>query len=342
MAHNYFLVVLTGLMTVLFGLFGYFIALKPNQTSITSPIATQYEYQSVSGPIQPIPKIKSIDSDWVKLGKALFNSPLLSKDNTVACSTCHNVNEGGDDGFPVSIGVEGGIGTRNSPTVLNSIFNFRQFWDGRSADLAEQVQGPIHNPIEMGSNFPDIIIKLNQVPEFVQSFRSLNPDGITEQAIIKAIVTFEESLVTPHSPIDQYLLGDTNALTEQQKRGFSKFKSFGCVSCHQGRNIGGNLYQRIGRLNDVPKKLLQDEGRFVLTKHEYDRFVFKVPTLRNITKTAPYFHNGSVATLEEAVTIMAKGQLGLDLSKQDISDLIALFKAFESPISKSGMDGVQP
>lgn len=342
MAHNYFIVVLASLMAVLLGLLGYFVSLKPEQNTLSTPVPTQYEYQTVSGAIQPIPIIQSIDKDWVKLGKALFNSPLLSKDNTVACATCHNVNEGGDDGFPVSVGIKGGVGTRNSPTVLNAVFNFRQFWDGRSPDLSDQVLGPIHNPIEMGSNFEEIIVKLNQVPEFVQSFRALSPEGITEQAIVKAIVTFEESLITPNSPIDQYLLGNLTALSVQQKRGFEKFKSFGCISCHQGRNIGGNLYQRIGRINEVPKKLLNDEGRFSLTQHEYDRFVFKVPTLRNITKTAPYFHNGSVPTLEEAVRIMAKGQLGIDLSEKDVADLISLFDAFEGNIPSIKNNGAKP
>lgn len=334
MTYRYFFVLIIGLLSV-FSMLGFYSFTKlPPANGAKVRIATEYEFTSVDGPIQPIPKLNSIDPLWRNLGKALFNSPLLSTDNTVACASCHLLSEGGDDGFPVSVGINGSVGTRNSPTVLNSVFSFRQFWDGRSADLAEQAVGPIHNPVEMGSNFPEIISKLKQSPEFVQAFRQVSQKGITEQAIILAIVTFEESLITPNAPIDRYLLGDQSALSVQQQRGYQKFVGFGCVSCHQGRNIGGNLYQRLGRITQVPEKLLNDKGRFELTGNESDQYVFKVPSLRNISRTAPYFHNGSVATLEEAVTIMAKGQLGIDLSEQDIQDLTALLEAFNGHLPK--------
>jgi len=337
LTHRYFLTVIVGLLAVFAFLLSYYLLGLPKEPPLKKRQPTEYEFVSVAGPIQPIPTIKSIDADWLKLGKALFNSPLLSKNNTIACASCHLIGQGGDDGFPVSVGINGSVGDRNAPTVLNSVFSFRQFWDGRSSDLAEQAVGPIHNPIEMGSNFEEVIGKLKQVPEFVKTFNALNPAGITEQAIVQAIVTFEESLITPNAPIDRFLLGDKNALTEQQKIGYQKFVSFGCVSCHQGRNIGGNLYQRIGRITEVPEKLLQDTGRFKLTQNEFDRFVFKVPSLRNINQTAPYFHNGSVATLAEAVTIMAKGQLGIDLKKEDIGDLLALFEAFNGQVSEGAL-----
>jgi cytochrome c peroxidase len=293
---------------------------------------TEYDFIEVQGPIQPIPQLKSIDKSWRDLGKALFNSTLLSHDNSVSCASCHVINQGGDDGFPMSIGIKGAVSGRNSPTVLNSTFSFRQFWDGRSSDLAQQVVGPIHNPIEMGSNFPEIISKLNQSAEFVSAFKQISSDGITADAIVQAIVTFEESLITPNSAIDQYIQGNEAALSAQQKKGYDKFIGFGCVSCHQGMNIGGNLYQRIGRISHVPAKLLQDKGRFEITKNKNDEFVFKVPSLRNINRTAPYFHNGSVETLEEAVKIMASGQLGIDLSQQDVEDLLALFEAFNGEL----------
>lgn len=333
MAYRYFISVAAGLGVVLLALVLYFYQQAPEVTEQVRTIKTKYEAQPVPGAIQPIPRIKAIDQQWVKLGRALFNSTLLSKDGTISCASCHSIKDGGDDGFPVSTGIEGRIGTRNSPTVLNSVFNFRQFWDGRSPDLADQLTGPIHNPLEMGSSFVEIIAKLKQQPEFVAMFQRLSPKGITEESIVKALVTFEESLVTPNAPIDRFLLGDKNALSAQQKRGLKKFTSFGCVSCHQGVNIGGNLYQRLGRISEVPKKLLKDQGRFVLTRHQNDMFVFKVPSLRNVKQTAPYFHNGSVATLEEAVRIMAKGQLGLELSEQDVSDLLALFDSFTGSLS---------
>ena len=334
MTYKYFLSVMIGLMTVAMLLVAYYILKLPNSEQVKIHTPTEYEYVSVKGPIQPIPKLKSIDPLWRNLGRALFNSPLLSADNTVACASCHVVGQGGDDGFPVSAGINGSIGSRNSPSVLNSVFSFRQFWDGRSADLAEQVVGPIHNPIEMGSNFSQIILKLQQTPEFVQAFRQVTSTGITQEAIIKALVTFEESLITPNAPIDRFLLGDEFALNAQQKVGYQKFIGFGCVSCHQGRNIGGNLYQRLGRIAGVPEKLLKDKGRFNITNNPNDQYVFKVPSLRNINRTSPYFHNGSVATLEEAVTIMAKGQLGIDLTKTDIQDLLALFEAFNGHLPK--------
>ena len=334
MTYRYLLSVMVGLISVAGLLLGYYLSMLPGTSQVMVRTPTEYEYVSIAGPIQPIPKLKSIDPLWRNLGRALFNSPLLSTDNTVACASCHVVSQGGDDGFPVSAGINGSIGSRNSPTVLNSAFNFRQFWDGRSADLAEQVLGPIHNPIEMGSNFSQIILKLKQSPEFVQAFRQVSPAGITQEAIIKALVTFEESLITPNAPIDRFLMGDKFALSAQQKIGYRKFVDFGCVSCHQGRNIGGNLYQRLGRIAGVPEKLLKDKGRFKITKNPNDQYVFKVPSLRNINRTAPYFHNGSVATLSEAVTIMAKGQLGIDLTKSDIEDLLALFEAFNGHLPK--------
>ncbi len=323
---------MVGLFTVTGLLVFYYNSKLPNVTHLKERAPTEYEYTAVQGAIQPVPKLKSIDSGWRNLGRALFNSRLLSADNTIACNSCHLVRLGGDDGFPVSAGINGGLGKRNAPTVLNAVFNFRQFWDGRSADLFEQVTAPIHNPIEMGSNFSQIITKLQQTPEFVQAFRRVSPAGITKEAIIQAIVTFEESLITPGAAIDRYLLGDELALSPQQKIGYRKFVDFGCVSCHQGRNIGGNLYQRLGRITDVPAKLLNDKGRFELTGNPSDEYVFKVPSLRNIKRTGPYFHNGSVATLAEAITIMAKGQLGIDLSEADIQDILALLEAFNGQL----------
>jgi cytochrome c peroxidase len=179
------------------------------------------------------------------LGKALFNSPLLSKDNTISCASCHMIDFGGDDGFPVSTGINNSQGNRNSPTVLNTTFNFRQFWDGRARTLAEQTVGPIHNPVEMGSSWDEIIPKVSQDSYFNKAFKTLSADGVTPNNIIKAITTYEESLITPNSPIDNYLLGDKEALTAQQVRGLALFKNYGCSTCHQGRNIGGNIYLHI-------------------------------------------------------------------------------------------------
>jgi len=303
--------------------------LSDQQTQNTVSInKTVYRFEEVDGPIQPLPTKITIDKDWMVLGKALFNSPLLSKDNSVACVSCHMIDFGGDDGFPVSIGVSGQKGERNSPTVLNAVFNFKQFWDGRSNSLEDQVSGPIHNPVEMDTSWEEIIPKLNNDPYFKRAFSSLSKDGVTVDNIIKAIVVFEQSLVTPNAPIDRYVLGDKSALNRQQIRGLKLFEESGCSTCHQGMNIGGNILQKFGRIDDLPSGFEADLGRFLVTGNKDDKHVFKVPTLRNIALTAPYFHNGEVQTLSEAVQLMAKTQLGKDLSQNEVDDLVALLNSF--------------
>ncbi|KAF7781524.1 cytochrome c peroxidase [Pseudoalteromonas rubra] len=294
-----------------------------------------YSSQWVDAAIQPLPRLEHYDVGWVQLGKALFKSPLLSADNTTSCASCHDLYNGGDDGFPVSVGINQQLGSRNAPSVINAVFNFRQFWDGRSPDLTSQLPLPIHNPLEMASNWPQVIGKLNQQPHFVNSFEALSEDGVTPENITKAIVAFQMSLVSENTPIDAYLLGNEQALTAQQQRGYRKFVELGCVTCHQGRNIGGNIYQKMGRLDRMPKALLNDAGRYQLTRNEQDKFVFKVPSLRNVAHTGPYFHNGSVVQLSDAIRIMASGQLGLELSDEDVSDLEALLHAFSGELPRS-------
>lgn len=311
----------------------YHFYLQPSN-SVKEYSPTQYQTINVDGPIQPIPKVIGIDEGWRDLGKALFHSPLLSKDNTIACSSCHSIAFGGDDGFSLSTGVGSHVGERNSPTVLNAVFNFRQFWDGREPNLARQIQGPIHNPVEMATSWPEIIEKLSKDAYFSATFSELSVEGISEQSIVKALVTFEESLVTPGAPIDRYLLGDTEALSSQQIRGLNKFINFGCTTCHQGKNIGGNFYQKLGRIDTIPEQLTQDLGKYLTSNDPGDRYVFKVPSLRNVEHTAPYFHNGAVNTLSEAVDIMAKSQLGMELSQEDNEDLVALLKSFSAPVQE--------
>jgi len=293
---------------------------------------TVYHFKQVDGPIQPIPQRIEIDKNWLNLGKALFHSPLLSKDNRVSCASCHMIDFGGDDGFPVSSGVDNAKGVRNSPTVLNSTFSFRQFWDGRASSLTEQVTGPIHNPIEMATSWPEIIIKLSEDSYFTKTFDKLSSDGITADNIIKAITIYEESLITPNSPIDRYLLGDESALSAQQKHGLDLFINYGCSTCHQGVNIGGNIYQKLGRINDIPQILTLDHGKYDVSQQEIDKYIFKVPTLRNIAETAPYFHNGAIDNLPDAVRIMGHSQLGRELNDDDVNDIVALLNSFSSKI----------
>ncbi len=306
--------------------------LSIDQSTIEAERKTVYHFEKVPGPIQPIPRKMEIDTRWVSLGKALFITPLLSKNNTISCSSCHLIDFGGDDGFPVSTGINNAKGVRNSPTVLNSSFSFRQFWDGRASSLSEQISGPVHNPVEMGSSWAEIIRKLKSDSYFNKSFRALDPQGVTRENIVKAITIFEESLITPNAPIDRYLLGDSNALTEQQQRGLIHFTNHGCTTCHQGVNIGGNMYQKLGRINTIPEILVEDLGKYELTKQEQDRNVFKVPSLRNVADTSPYFHNGAVDNLPQAVRIMASSQLGRDLPEDEIEDIVALLHAFSSKV----------
>ena len=302
------------------------------QSTVRAEQETIYHFENVSGPIQPIPRKLEIDTRWVNLGKALFHSPLLSQDNTISCSSCHLIDFGGDDGFPVSTGVNSAKGERNSPSVLNSSFNFRQFWDGRASSLSEQISGPVHNPVEMGSSWAEIVKKLSSDSYFNKTFYSLSSQGVTSENIIKAITTYEESLITPDAPIDRYLLGDKSALTEQQQRGLKHFTEYGCTTCHQGINIGGNLYQKLGRVNEIPDILTLDLGKFDITREEQDKYVFKVPSLRNVADTAPYFHNGAVDNLPQAVRIMASSQLGRELPDNEIDDIVALLHAFSSKV----------
>lgn len=334
MTKHYYWALVTGFCLSLATVFGYFTLSSPAESSNDMSTDTQYAFTEVEGALQPLPEITYINERWRDLGKALFNSPLLSADNSISCASCHLVDYGGDDGFPVSTGINSATGTRNSPTVLNAVFNVAQFWDGRSSTLSEQVAGPIHNPIEMGSNWQQIIDKLNRDELFQNRFYALNPDGVTMEAIVRAIATYEESLVTTGSPVDRYLLGNDSALTKQQKQGFVKFHEYGCITCHQGVNIGGNLFQKIGRIDEASDVLTLDLGRYNVTGKEHDKLVFKVPSLRNVADTAPYFHNGQVNTLQEAIQIMGRVQLGRELTEQDIADIEAFLLSLSAPVQE--------
>ena len=335
MVKQYYQSLIAGIALAIITPFAYFVFLTLNDNDVdTAAVKTQYEFVTVNHPIQPLPTITAIDERWVTLGKALFNSPLLSKDNTISCASCHMLDFGGDDGFSVSTGVENKQGVRNSPTVLNAVFNFKQFWDGRANSLAQQIDGPIHNPVEMGTSWQDITEKLRQDVYFSGAFERLGINQIEAKHIINALTVFEQSLITPNAPIDRFLMGDASALSEQQIRGLDKFNTFGCSACHQGRNIGGNLFQKLGQVGDIPPELAADKGKFALTSDPLDLYVFKVPSLRNVAETAPYFHNGAIKTLPEAVQIMAKTQLGRELSSQDIDDLVALLESFTAPVRR--------
>jgi len=279
-------------------------------------------------PIVPIPTNIELDGAKVALGEKLFDDVRLSRDNSVSCVSCHSLSLGGTDQRSTSVGIDGQTGEINAPTVFNSSLNFRQFWDGRAPSVEEQIDGPIHSDLEMATNWQDVINKLEQSPECVAEFASIYRDGIRAENIKDAIATYERSLTTPNSRFDLYLLGDADALTGDEKEGYRTFKTVGCSSCHQGINIGGNLFQEFGVMGSYFKDRgnisKADYGRFNVTGDERDRYVFKVPSLRNISQTHPYFHDGTGKTLEDAVATMSRYQLGRKLSVNEI-DLIVKF-----------------
>jgi cytochrome c peroxidase len=277
-------------------------------------------------PVAPIPRTLPLDNRKVALGNRLFHDPRLSRDNSVACASCHDLGKGGGDGLRASVGIGNQRGDVNAPTVFNSGFNFRQFWNGRAQSLEDQIDGPIHNPKELGSNWPQIVAKLEQDAVYAREFAVLYRDGIKPENIKDAIATFERSLLTPDSRFDKYLRGERQALTRAEIEGYELFKSYGCISCHQGVNVGGNLFERLGVVRDYFQGRGQvspaDLGRFAITGAPEDRHVFKVPSLRNVALTAPYFHDGSVPTLEEAVVAMGKYQLGVVIPPDEVSLIV--------------------
>ena len=308
---------------------------------ITPDVQKQlFEYIDNNNPndgLTPISKrnMPQTDAKKVALGKALFFDKRLSQDNTLNCASCHGLDKGGTDQTQVSIGVHGQKGSINSPTVFNAAYNFCQFWDGRARDLQEQSAGPVTNPVEMGSNFDDVVKKLEMDAPFKKQFVQTYPDGLSKKNITDAIAQYEKTLITPNSPYDKFLRGEKDALTAQQKRGYELFLSNNCASCHSGINMGGQSFEKMGvkadyfawrnihKLGGHTKINMADNGRFNATQKQSDRFKFKVPTLRNIAITYPYFHDGSTSDLVQAVQIMARFQEGTELSDSDAKDIAA-------------------
>ena len=290
------------------------------------------EGERAGEPVRPIIPSQDIDERKAELGFALFHDPRLSVDNTVSCASCHALETGGVDNRQYSLGVEGRLGGVNAPTVYNAVYNFVQFWDGRAKTLAEQAAGPPLNPMEMASeSFDEIIAKLQQDETYAKAFAELYPEGITEATITNAIEEFERTLVTPNSQFDKWLLGDDNALTAEALRGYELFKENSCATCHAGVNLGGESYELMGLrrhyFNERGLELTdEDNGRYKQTQEERDRHRFKVPGLRNVELTWPYYHDGSRATLEEAVRDMALYQCDVELAEGDVRDIVAFLR----------------
>lgn len=285
------------------------------------------ELITIREPIQPLPLKVTLNPDKVLLGQMLFFDTRLSASDTIACANCHDLNQGGADGKPVATGVDGIQGTINTLSVFNASYHIAWFWDGRATTLADQIDGPIHNPTEMGITWDVLVKKLGQIPEYQTSFETLYDNGVSEENIKDAIISFEKSLITPNARFDRYLRGETDAIDANEKHGYQLFKDYGCVACHQGINVGGNMFQVFG----VAKNYFEnrgnitqaDLGRFNVTGREEDKYRFRVPSLRNVVLTAPYFHDGSRETLDQAVHVMAEYQLGRTISDDDVAFIVS-------------------
>lgn len=279
--------------------------------------------------IQPIAREVKLNAQKAELGNNLYHDKRLSKDETVSCASCHDLAKGGTDRLPVSLGVGNTKGPINSPTVYNSEHNFVQFWDGRAKNLAEQAKGPVENPKEMAESWPNVVEKLKKDGKYVAAFKEVYKGDITADRIADAIAEFERRLITPDSRFDDFLRGDEKALTAQEKKGWELFQETGCMTCHTGTYFGGESYQAMNPqyFEDRGNLTEADNGRFNVTKDEADKHMFKVPMLRNVEVTAPYFHDGSVKSLEDAVRKMAKYQLGQDkMPATDVRAITAFLK----------------
>lgn len=269
----------------------------------------------------------------VDLGRMLYYDPRLSRDQKISCNSCHELARYGVDGQSVSAGHMGQKGNRNSPTVYHAAGHITQFWDGRAPDVEAQAKGPVLNPVEMAMpSEAEVIARLTAIPDYVEAFRKAFPDEanpLTYDNLGRAIGAFERRLVTP-SRWDRFLRGDTKALTDAEKNGFNKFVDAGCASCHNGAFLGGRIYQKLGFVKPWPDT--SDPGRFKVTRSDADELVFKVPSLRNIEKTAPYFHDGKTMTLEQAVKLMAEYQTGRPLSNSDAGAIVVWLKSLTGPL----------
>ena len=296
-------------------------------------------------PVKVIEVPKGLNAGQVELGKKLFFDPRLSKSGFISCNSCHNLSMGGTDNIKTSIGHNWKQGPINSPTVLNSSLNVAQFWDGRAADLKEQAAGPIANPGEMASNHTLAVEIIASIPKYKEEFKSVfgSPE-VNLDRITTAIAEFEKTLVTPNSRFDKWLAGDKGAITKEELEGYTLFKNSGCVACHNGASLGGNSFQKFGIVEpyktDNPAEGVKD-----VTGKEEDRFKFKVPTLRNVELTYPYFHDGAVHKLADAVNIMGKLQLGKTYTQEETDKIVAFLKTLtgdqpkiELPILPASID----
>jgi cytochrome c peroxidase len=286
------------------------------------------------GLIQPLEPVLNIDTKKASLGKLLFFDPSLSKDETISCASCHKSEHGWADDKAISEGVYNRKGKINSPTVLNAVYNFKQFWNGRVDTLKEQAKGPLHNSFEMDMDDTLVEKRVNSNTMYKEYFKEIyKSNTITFDNVLDAIAEYEKTLTTEDSKFDLYLKGKTS-LTEKEKRGYESFRTFGCITCHNGMNVGGNSFQKMGIV--IPYNNCVSD-RFEVTKREFDTCVYKVPTLRNISKTAPYFHDGSAETLQDAIKTMAFHNLGFEPEKEEVEEIEMFLKTLDADIKEIGV-----
>lgn len=292
---------------------------------------------AIFGPLPPVAENQDnpLTEDKIRLGRMLYYDARLSVNNKIACNSCHQLDRFGVDNEKTSPGHDGRRGDRNSPTTYNAAFHIAQFWDGRAKDVEEQAKGPILNPVEMGMpSEAAVVAKIEGIPGYLPLFRAAFPGQekpVTYDNIARAIGAFERKLVTP-SRFDDFLAGNDEALSAKERAGLAKFIDTGCVTCHQGALVGGTMFQKLGLVKPYPTA---DPGRAKVTGNEAERGFFKVPSLRNVAKTAPYLHDGSVATLQEMVRIMAEYQLGRTLSDSDVEDIVAFLESLTGRIDQA-------
>jgi cytochrome c peroxidase len=276
-----------------------------------------------SEPVTPIDTVER-NSAKVALGRKLFDDVRLSHDNRLACATCHRLDAGGDDGEVRSSGADGRLLDVNTPTVFNATINFRLNWRGDFRSVEEQNEAVLLNARIMNTTWAELLAKLRADGDYARDFAALY-GSLAPAHVLDALATFQRSLLTPNSRFDRRLRGDQHAISPEEERGYQLFKSYGCIACHQGTNFGGNLFQRFGIFHDPfagGESSSVDLGRFSLTGEEGDKRVFRVPSLRNVAVTAPYFHNGHTRSLEEAVEIMARSQLGRELPGEEVARIV--------------------
>lgn len=296
-------------------------------------IILSFIYLYAGEPISPIPNESGVNTEKALLGKELFFDTMLSRDNSTSCLSCHDVFNGGADSKRFSIGFEAKEGNINSPTVLNARYNFKQFWNGRADDLYEQAEGPINNPVEHNMDSKTLEKRINNSSDYKQKFKDVyGVSYITNELVIDAIVEFEKALITPNSKFDKFLRNEIS-LTKEEREGYLIFKEYGCITCHNGVNIGGNSFQKMGTFFEYNTDTKYPD-RYDVTGNKSHKNVFKVPTLRNINLTAPYFHDGSAKDLKESINTMSKHSLGIILLDDEVEKLIYFLKTLDGELPK--------